>query len=110
MSDAAKDAPTSFQGKKNIYTCEKCGFHVVTVDRDEGVTPFMIACRAFGCDGHMHSSMYRVFDQRIKARFEWYRPGEPELAMMSPAMQDHVRMGGLAMREIATPATKPEAA
>lgn len=30
----------------NVYTCRECGGHTVTVDVDEGVTPFMIRCRA----------------------------------------------------------------
>src|SRR3974377_965449 len=33
---------------ENVYTCRKCGGHTVTVDRDEGVTPFMIGCRESG--------------------------------------------------------------
>ena len=30
----------------NVYVCRKCGDHTVTVDVDEGVTPFMIGCHA----------------------------------------------------------------
>lgn len=30
----------------NVYVCQKCGGHTVTVDVDEGVTPFMIGCHA----------------------------------------------------------------
>ena len=74
MGEAVKDPP-GFKGKKNIYTCRKCCGHIVTVDVDDGVTPFMLKCRATeGCDGTMHSSLYRVFDQKMAAAFEWYRP------------------------------------
>lgn len=69
-----------FKGKKNIYTCDKCKGHVVTVDVDRGVTPFMIECKStLGCKGMMRSSMYRVFDQDMRPDFEWYRPSAVEI-------------------------------
>ena len=40
--------PTRKYGYKNIYTCPKCGGQTVTIDVDEGVTPFMLRCRATG--------------------------------------------------------------
>ncbi|MBN8995919.1 MAG: hypothetical protein J0H94_11900 [Rhizobiales bacterium] len=95
----------SFQGKKNIYVCERCKGHIVTVDRDEGITPFVLACRATeGCLGPMRSSMYRVFDQDIGAGFEWYKPEAAEAAGLPPAYAEHVRSGGLLIRKI-EPAT-----
>lgn len=92
----------SFQGKKNIYTCEKCGHHIVTIDREEGVTPFMTSCKADGCDGKMKSSLYRVFDQNIRPDHEWYRAEPAEIAKMrhSAACHEHARMGGLFLRAI----------
>ena len=93
-------APTYFQGKKNIYTCEACHEHVVTVDRDAGVTPFTIACQCTsGCKGWMKSSLYRVFDQSMKATFEWYRPSATEV--LEPWEATHVGKGGLLLRRIA---------
>jgi hypothetical protein len=91
------------QGKKNIYTCEKCGAHIVTVDRDEGTTPFMTRCKADGCEGMMKSSFYRVFDQDMKPSHEWYRAEPADIAKMrnSRACHEHARMGGLFLREIA---------
>lgn len=90
--------PAGFAGKKNIYTCDKCFGHIVTVDVDQGVTPFMLKCRAtLFCDGVMQSSMYRVFDQRMKAAFEWYRPCVLELVPENA--RDHVAKGGLLLRE-----------
>jgi len=87
-------------GRKNIYVCDTCRGHIVTVDRDKGVTPFAILCRATkGCGGLMQSSMYRVFDQRIRAGFEWYEPTETELVTESPATRAHVARGGLLLRE-----------
>ncbi|MCK1407638.1 hypothetical protein [Bradyrhizobium sp. 76] len=100
MSQAAqlKAEPEGFQGKKNIYVCEKCKGHIVTVDIDRGVTPFTIDCKAtVFCDGWMKSSMYRVFDQSMKASFEWYRPTAIEV--LSPGAQHHVDQGGLLIRK-----------
>jgi hypothetical protein len=94
----ANDNPT-FQGKKNIYTCDACKGHVVTVDRDHGVTPFMIECKATAfCKGMMKSSMYRVFDQDMRAGFEWSRPTAPEI--VKPHLQSHVDQGGLLLRKL----------
>jgi len=96
---AANAEPPSFKGQKNIYVCQECCGHIVSVDLDEGVTPFMIGCEAtLTCKGWMQSSFYRVFDQKMRASHEWYKPPEPEIAAMSVAMQDHVRKGGLVMR------------
>ncbi len=91
----------AWTGRLNIYTCRTCRGHVVTRDRDPGVTPFMMACRATtGCKGHMESSMYRVFDQDMQEQFEWYRP--PAVQVLSDWEADHVRKGGLLLR----PATR----
>ena len=99
-----------FQSKKNIYVCQKCSEHIVTVDRDNGVTPFMIRCEATsGCDGFMKSSMYRVFDQEMKASHEWYLPTAAEIAGLSDWEREHVRNGGLLLRkaDVTRPTPKP---
>jgi hypothetical protein len=86
-----------FQGKRNIYTCEACHGHIVTWDRDAGVTPFKTGCHATeGCKGLMKSSLYRVFDQTMRPGSEWYRP--ESLDGLSPAARDHVERGGLLLR------------
>ncbi|WP_342163120.1 hypothetical protein [Methylobacterium sp. SD21] len=86
-----------FKGKLNIYTCGTCRGHVVTKDLDEGVTPFMMECRATaGCRGDMRSSMYRVYDQEMRPDFEWYRPTAVEV--VEPPLRDHVSRGGLLIR------------
>lgn len=92
--------PTEFQGKKNIYTCEVCHKHIVTVDRDAGVTPFTVACQCTsGCKGWMKSSLYRVFDQSMKPSHEWYRPSA--VVVLTGWEKDHVEKGGLLFRRIA---------
>ena len=98
MSIAESAEAVGFKGKKNIYTCDKCKGHVVTVDVDRGVTPFMIECKATAfCDGMMKSSMYRVFDQDMRAGYEWYRPTAVEI--VKPHLQHHIEQGGLLLRK-----------
>lgn len=99
MSEAApKGEPEGFKGKKNIYTCEKCKGHIVTVDLERGVTPFMIGCKStVNCKGMMQSSMYRVFDQEMRADHEWYKP--TAVQSLSPWERDHVSQGGLLLRK-----------
>lgn len=88
-----------WQGKKNIYVCRSCCGHIVTVDRDAGVTPFTTRCMATpGCSGLMQSSLYRVFDQAIGPDHEWYRPSS--IAGLSAGTADHVAKGGLLLRKI----------
>jgi hypothetical protein len=87
-----------FKGKKNIYTCDKCKGHIVTVDVDRGVTPFMTNCKAtLNCKGMMTSSMYRVFDQNMRADYEWYRPSA--IKVLKPHIKQHVEQGCLLLRK-----------
>jgi len=80
----------------NQYTCRTCGKTITTVDRDEGTTPMMLACRATqGCDGSMFSAMYRV-DPNLTPDWEWYKPAK----LPKGDMREYVEMGGLLLREI----------
>ena len=79
----------SFQGQKNVYLC-KCGHGFVTVDRDEGVTPFMTTCQRPGCGQQATSLCYKIPQQRLAAVrpvLEWYRPSAEELAKEAEAMR-----------------------
>lgn len=88
----------SFLSKKNIYTCEGCGAHIVTVDVDDGTTPYLTPCtETSGCGRLMRSSLYRV-DQNMKPSHEWYRPSST--AEFSQHTRDHVEKGGLLLRRI----------
>ena len=84
--------------KPNIYTCRKCGQETVTVDVDEGVTPFIIFCKVTkGCNGHAQSSMYRVPPETAdRATHEWYKP--PTMKGLTLAEREHVERGGLLLR------------
>lgn len=82
----------------NQYRCKECGGTITTIDRDPGVTPFMLACRATGgCNGTMLSSTYRVAPG-LTPDHEWYKPDS--LKGLSPGMRDHVERGGLLIRKI----------
>jgi hypothetical protein len=87
--------------KINKYICQTCAGSIVTVDIDEGVTPFTLNCRATqGCGGKMISEMYRV-DQSLKPEFEFYKVTERKLKRMDAATADHCRRGGLLIRRSA---------
>lgn len=97
------------KGMKNMYVCEKCSEGFITVDRDEGTTPFITDCKITpGCKGHAKSSFYRIFDQSVKASWEWYKPTEDELQKIilgktfyhAQSIRDHVKHGGLLLRKI----------
>jgi hypothetical protein len=96
--------PAYFKGKKNIYTCEICGEHIVSIDADAGVTPFLIGCAETtggSCVGKMKSSLYRV-DQNLRASHEWYRPAQPPILGFSQWVREHIEKGGLIIRRIAS--------
>lgn len=88
-------------GKKNIYFCSECGHGFVTVDRDNGVTPFMTTCDRAPCAAAAYSFFYRAPQEMLKniePAYEWYRPSEEDLAGKSDQVKDHVARGGLLMR------------
>jgi len=93
------------QGKRNAYVCEKCGGTIITVNLDEGVTSFMVTCRANWpgeCDGMAQSQMYDV-RQTIPASWGWYRPNLSEtnrLEAQHPGMKEHIERGGLVLRKL----------
>lgn len=82
--------------KINIYTCPD-GHQTVTVDRDEGVTPFIIDCEHGDCKKEAKSSFYRV-DQTLIPTHEWYKPESTE--GLGAWEKEHVEMGGLSFRKI----------
>lgn len=94
---------TSTAGRVNAYVCRACGQSTVTIDRDSGITPFGIRCRAGtnggGCNGQAFSSMYRT-DQNQRPTFEWYSPDESERKRLDDGTREHVKCGGLLIRPI----------
>lgn len=107
----------------NVYKCEyNC--LTVTVDVDEGVTPFMISCRSrsrpdrplkpelTGADGFCIGTANSSFYPRgpkppwiSEPKWEWYLPNETELEAECAAEPEsrnsiiaHVKNGGLMLR------------
>lgn len=95
-----------FKGKFNRYTCGTCGRSIITVDADDGTTPFMIDCHATkGCGGEMRSSFYPD-DIADPASHQWRKPTFKEFRKARPAMQQHYEMGGLGLWPIASQANR----
>ena len=87
----------SLQYKKNSYKCRKCDTITITVDRDQGTTPFIMRCPE--CNGEAESSLYRTFQRAIPTH-EWYHPTEEEYAKLSIIEKDHVDTFSLLLRKI----------
>jgi len=93
-----KAAPEDVTSRRiNQYTCWTCGGVITTIDRNTGVTPAMLACRATeGCDGTMNSHRYTV-DQNLTPDYEWYKPAK---LPRDHDMRQYIEMGGLIIRKI----------
>lgn len=93
---AASEPDNDQPQRINQYTCRTCGKTITTIDRDEGTTPMMLACRATeGCNGSMFSAMYRVAPY-LTPEWEWYKPTK----LPKGDMREYVEMGGLMLRKI----------
>lgn len=97
---------------RNGYRCQTCGFLLVTVNRQEGTTPFNLgACRnpsnMDGCPGPMFSCLYRLPPNAPEPTWEWYAPGKAEQRRLGVWERDHVERGGLLLRPIVGPDGRP---
>ena len=74
------------------------------MDAADGVTSFVIRCRASGqlgvCPGYGYSCFYQPPDDCGKPQWEWYTPSKKEVRRATKAQRDHYREGGLALRRI----------
>lgn len=109
MAAAFHDGAAGFDNSSrlNAYECDGesgfgrgpdkpgCGAFIVTVDREPGVTPFMVKCGV--CGQMAHSKFYRV-QQTLAPTHEWYRPDS--LSGLAPGELEHVEKGGLLLRPI----------
>ena len=85
-----------FRPTLNRYTCQACGGRIVTEDRDEGTTPFMIDCKATkGCPGPMQSACYRGVGIDEPVNFIWRKPTREEYRRAHRLMKQHFDQGGL---------------
>lgn len=87
--------------KVNCYICDTCGKAIVTIEYDEGVTPFMLGCNRvspFGdCNGMCKSSFYSNPQNLIPTSI-WYRKKDDE--PMTTAQRKYHENGGLCFREL----------
>lgn len=102
----------------NVYRCEY-GCNTVTIDVDDGVTPFMIGCRSrstperpiedkyLDADGFCTGSATSCFYPKTplpsyfpQPKWEWFKPTESDLRGMTKREADHYRAhpGELALR------------
>lgn len=99
----------------NNYRCQY-GCLNVTVDVDNGVTPYMIKCTSISkpgrklvpeltgkdgeCVGMATSSMYPTegIPANLKATYEWYKPSQEEMLKLHEQQKEHVSKGGLLLR------------
>ncbi len=108
----APGGPPAEPGDKvNLYRCS-AGHATVTIDVDEGVTPFMMGCAHKGCDLDSQSAFYpqgvrtlMVLEKFGQPTHEWYKPTPEQLYMqyshdvhILANMIDHVKRGGLDLR------------
>lgn len=113
----------------NVYVCDQCGDLLITVDRDDGATPFLMPCEndkhkseyfdrrqlltaaarrhtlrmPNGSPIASRSTMYRVpeFFTPAMATIEFYRPSYRIYSQMKPGpLRDSVTNGQLLFRPI----------
>lgn len=85
----------SYKGRINQYHCAACGETITTIDSDEGTSAFTVPCEK--CGLVMYSKLYRVA-QDLTPTHEWYASKIKK--NMSPAMKQHIELGGLLFRKI----------
>lgn len=96
--------------RKNVYTCDDCRRSIVTVDREDGVTPMFLSCHATDrCPGRMQSAFYIIAPEFEKNQptWEWRKPTDQEYKKLNKATrEDHVDRGGLLLYPIDDDALK----
>lgn len=105
----------------NHYICQKCGGVTIARHDDEGVTPFILRCRAkdtkpagvgraHGCEGHAESQFFEVSqDNKQKPHVVFFRPADAMKAIEEINKEkeqsrawylDHYQKGGALMRDV----------
>lgn len=94
------EATTSLKGRVNGYGCRNkaCRHVMVTVDVDDGVTPFMVGCPRCGADAVSFMYPTQGCPSAEQATHEWYAPDEAERKGMTCAELEHAERGGLFLR------------
>jgi hypothetical protein len=89
-------------GEKNIYTCNLCKGHIITVNLVDGTTPMFLPCKATpNCGGEMQSSWYMNVPDEPPTH-EWFKPTDFKIypKRIRAGMKEHVGKGGLDIRPI----------
>lgn len=76
----------------NIYTCQSCGYKLVTIHVDEGVAPAIVLCPAC-CTGESKSAFYDV-DPGLVPEGEFYKPSTEQELIWQTNMEI-AQVGGL---------------
>ncbi len=83
--------------RKNVYLCDDCGAGWVSVDMDEGVTPFKDKCPI--CEVGTGTSLFYNIPQEILAkkppRVAWQKPTAKDIRKARPVLKQHYENGGL---------------
>lgn len=98
----------SFEGMKNIYLCSSCGHGFVSLDLDDGTTPFMTSCLNPACKEMASSMFYRCPQEmlaNVQPAIEWYKPTKAQMLKKPPHAKHHVEMGGLLSRPFGSAGT-----
>ena len=86
------------------YQCDKCGRQTFILQRDPGLVPSVMRCRALGenaCDGWMLIAGRRAPGRDApKPTWQFYRPTGMDFARLSPQIKEIVAMGVLDDREL----------
>lgn len=92
--------------RMNGWKCAVCGLVTVCVDVHTGVTPMFLGCRRTpGCKGMATSASYPdapLPPDLPQPGWEWYRPSAHEFVRHNDEAKEHVRKGGLLLRERTT--------
>lgn len=82
------------RGVYDLYECEKCNSHKITLYEDKGVTPFVIKCE---CGDYMyHTKSFKSVPDNVRV-FKWKRPTLEQTLALSNGLIDHVLNGGLVL-------------
>jgi hypothetical protein len=74
---------------RNGYQCRSCGHIILTVNKVDGTTPFLIACRLATCQGLMESWFYSVHPVFGKPTYRWIEnPDLPHLDLEKIPMSE----------------------
>ena len=96
ISKEVKIGPDKF----NCYDCGDCGHVTKTIDRADGITPFMMECEK--CQAISYSSFYEDTEPKKEATWEWVRPSLSETLKFRKEFEtlEHILQGGLVIRKI----------